>query len=182
MARSKRVPGEKPLFWIGSAKSDLLEFPEAVKSEIGVALSVAQFGGKHPNAKPWKGEGSGVLEIVEDHRGDTYRAVHRKVREHCVCVACIPEEIAERYKDGADRCGIGFSKTQGRKRGLRGAIWQTEEIARLSFRVRATCLRTLVYVMRARSKHESSWRSPSIRSLRHVAYRKLQRHGCSTSI
>jgi len=41
-----------------------------------VALSVAQFGGKHPKAKPWKGEGSGILEIVEDHRGDTYRAVY----------------------------------------------------------------------------------------------------------
>lgn len=76
MARAKRVPGEKPLFWIGSAKSDLLDFPEAVKDEIGVALSVAQFGGKHPSAKPWKGEGAGVLEIVEDHRGDTYRAVY----------------------------------------------------------------------------------------------------------
>jgi phage-related protein len=76
MARSKRVPGEKPLFWIGSAKDDLLEFPEVVKDELGVALSVAQFGGKHPKAKPWKGEGPGVLEIVEDHRGDTYRAVY----------------------------------------------------------------------------------------------------------
>jgi len=76
MARPKSAPGEKPLFWIGSAKSDLLEFPEAVKYEIGVALSVAQFGGKHPKAKPWKGEGPGVLEIVEDHKGDTYRAVY----------------------------------------------------------------------------------------------------------
>ena len=76
MARSKRVPGEKPLFWIGAAKSDLLEFPEAVKDEIGIALSVAQFGGKHPGAKPWKGEGAGVLEIVQDYRGDTYRAVY----------------------------------------------------------------------------------------------------------
>jgi phage-related protein len=76
MARPKRAPGEKPLFWIGSAKSDLLDFPEAVKDEIGVALSVAQFGGKHPSAKPWKGEGAGVLEIVEDYRGDTYRAVY----------------------------------------------------------------------------------------------------------
>ena len=76
MARPKRVPGEKPLFWIGSAKSDLLEFPEAVKDEIGIALSVAQFGGKHPGAKPWKGEGAGVLEIVQDYRGDTYRAVY----------------------------------------------------------------------------------------------------------
>ncbi len=46
------------------------------RTKIGVALSVAQFGGKHPKAKPWKGEGSGVLEIVEDHRGDTYRAVY----------------------------------------------------------------------------------------------------------
>ncbi len=76
MARSNVAPGEKPLFWIGSAKSDLLEFPEAVQDEIGVALSVAQFGGKHPKAKPWKGEGPGVLEIVEDHKGETYRAVY----------------------------------------------------------------------------------------------------------
>jgi phage-related protein len=76
MARSGSAPGERPLFWIGSARNDLLKFPETVKDEIGVALSVAQFGGKHPKAKPWKGEGPGVLEIVEDHRGDTYRAVY----------------------------------------------------------------------------------------------------------
>ena len=76
VARARRVPGEKPLFWIGSSKADLIEFPEVVKDEVGVALSVAQFGGKHPKAKPWKGEGSGVLEIIEDHRRDTYRAVY----------------------------------------------------------------------------------------------------------
>ena len=76
MARAKRVPGEKPLFWVSSAKADLLTFPEPVKNEVGVALSVAQFGGKHPKSKPWKGEGSGVLEVVEDYRGDTYRAVY----------------------------------------------------------------------------------------------------------
>ncbi len=76
MARSKRVPGEKLLFWVGSAKRDLMSFPETVKDEIGVALSVAQFGGKHPSAKPWMGLGAGVFEIVEDNRGDTYRAVY----------------------------------------------------------------------------------------------------------
>jgi phage-related protein len=76
MTRPGRVPGEKPLFWVGSAKSDLVEFPEAVKDALGVALSVAQFGGKHPHAKPWKGEGPGVMEIVEDYRSDTYRAVY----------------------------------------------------------------------------------------------------------
>lgn len=76
MARTRLLPGENPLFWVRSAKNDLLQFPEAVKDEIGAALSVAQFGGKHPRAKPWKGEGAGVLEVVEDHRGDTYRAVY----------------------------------------------------------------------------------------------------------
>jgi phage-related protein len=76
MSRLKQAPGEKPLFWLGSSKRDLLAFPEAVKDEIGVALSVAQFGAKHPHAKPWKGEGAGVLEVVEHHRGDTYRAVY----------------------------------------------------------------------------------------------------------
>ena len=68
--------GEKPLFWAGSSKRDLLAFPEAVKDGIGTALSVAQFGGKHPAAKPWTGEGPGVLEVLENHDGDTYRAVY----------------------------------------------------------------------------------------------------------
>ncbi len=76
MARLRRVPWEKPLFWVGSSKGDLLALPGPVQDEIGTALSVAQFGGKHPKAKPWKGEGPGVFEVVEDHRGDTYRAVY----------------------------------------------------------------------------------------------------------
>jgi len=68
--------GEKPLDWVGSSKKDFLGFPAAVKDEMGNALGLAQFGGKHPSAKPWKGEGPGVFELVEDHRGDTYRAVY----------------------------------------------------------------------------------------------------------
>lgn len=42
----------------------------------GNTLGLAQFGGKHPSAKPWKGQGPGVFELVEDHDGNTYRAVH----------------------------------------------------------------------------------------------------------
>ena len=53
-----------------------MAFPEAVKDSLGTALSVAQFGGKHPAAKPWRGEGPGVLEIVEDYAGNTFRAVY----------------------------------------------------------------------------------------------------------
>jgi phage-related protein len=70
------VSQEKPLHWVGSAKKDYQAFPGQVQDDMGYALGLAQLGGRHPNAKPWKGEGSGVFEIVEDHRGDTYRAVY----------------------------------------------------------------------------------------------------------
>jgi len=106
MARKRTVPGEKPLFWIGSSKGDLLEFPEAVKDEIGVALSVAQFGGKHPKAKPWKGEGPGVLEVVEDHDGNTYSAVYTVRFKEALCIACLSKEVAERYQNGTNGCGF----------------------------------------------------------------------------
>ena len=67
---------EKPLHWIGSAKKDYRAFPLDVQQDMGYALGLAQLGGKHPHAKPWKGQGSGILEVVEDHRGDAYRAVY----------------------------------------------------------------------------------------------------------
>jgi phage-related protein len=68
--------GEKPLDWVGSSKRDFLEFPNPVKDEMGNALGVAQFGSTHPSAKPWKGQGSGIFELVENHDGDTYRAIY----------------------------------------------------------------------------------------------------------
>ena len=67
---------EKPLHWVGAAKRDLLAFPEAVVDDVGYALGAVQLGGTPPSAKPWRGEGAGVFEIVEDLRGDTYRAVY----------------------------------------------------------------------------------------------------------
>ena len=66
----------RPLFWAGSAKRDFKRFPTAVQKDLGVALFVVQLGGTPPSAKPWKGLGSGVYELIEDHRGDTYRAVY----------------------------------------------------------------------------------------------------------
>jgi phage-related protein len=65
----------KPIIWVGASLDDLKQFPEDVKDEIGYALYLAQIGKKHPNAKPLKGF-SGVMEIVSDHEGDTYRAVY----------------------------------------------------------------------------------------------------------
>ena len=70
-------PSLRPVVWIGSSKRDLRAFPGEVKDSLGFALYVAQQGGKHLDAKPLRGfGGAGVLEIVEDHRGDTYRAVY----------------------------------------------------------------------------------------------------------
>lgn len=86
MARPKRAPGEKPLYWVGSSKAGLLDFPEKVQDEMGTALAVAQFGGKHPAAKPWKGEGPGVFEIVEHCSGNSYRAIYTVRFEEAVYV------------------------------------------------------------------------------------------------
>jgi len=68
---------EKPLRWIGSALDDLKEFPDDVQDVMGYALDLAQHGGKHPDAKPLNGfSGAGVLEVVDDFDGDTYRAIY----------------------------------------------------------------------------------------------------------
>ena len=67
----------KPLFWVGSSKKDLLGMPTEVVDVFGYAFYLAQSGTKHQQAKPLKGFGSaGVLEVVEDHDGGTYRAVY----------------------------------------------------------------------------------------------------------
>lgn len=67
----------KPVEWVGSSFEDLKEFPEEVRQGVGYALYLAQCGEKHPSAKPLKGfKGGGVLEVVEDFDGDTYRAVY----------------------------------------------------------------------------------------------------------
>ena len=66
----------KDLDWIGSSKKDLKEFPDEVQDDLGFALHVAQEGGKHASAKPMKGFGSGVMEIIDRFNKDTYRAVY----------------------------------------------------------------------------------------------------------
>jgi phage-related protein len=67
----------KPIKWVGSAKRDLDAMPEDVKDVFGHAIDLAQAGGKYQDAKVLTGFGSaGVLEVVEDDRGDTCRAVY----------------------------------------------------------------------------------------------------------
>jgi phage-related protein len=68
---------ERPLVWIGSSKRDLMELPILVRKFFGHALHFAQMGEQHDAAKVLKGfAGAGVLEVVEDDAGGTYRAVY----------------------------------------------------------------------------------------------------------
>ena len=67
----------KAVRWIGSSKEDLSDFPSEVRWRVGGAIWQAQLGGKAPYAKPLRGFGdAGVLEIVDDFDGDTFRAVY----------------------------------------------------------------------------------------------------------
>ena len=63
----------KPLRWIASSRKDYREFPEDVQVQFGFELFLAQTG-QHPPSAPLNGLGSGVVELIEDFDGDTYRA------------------------------------------------------------------------------------------------------------
>ncbi len=68
---------EKPLEWIGSSYKDLMALPREVQRLFGFALSLAQAGDRYDTAKVLKGfGGAGVLEVVENDIGGTYRAVY----------------------------------------------------------------------------------------------------------
>lgn len=66
----------KTLYWEGASKKDFKEFPIPMQKRMGVALYFVQLGGMPESTKPWKGNGSGVYELVADHHGDTFRAVY----------------------------------------------------------------------------------------------------------
>jgi len=70
-------PPLKPVIWVGTSLEDLREFPAPIQDHMGYALYIAQRGGKHQDAKVLSGfGGAGVLEVIKDHRGDTFRAVY----------------------------------------------------------------------------------------------------------
>ena len=77
IAMALRMDTPKPVEWIASSRDDLREFPQEVRRVMGQAIDDAEHGDEHPSAKALKGFGGrGVLEIVDDFDGDTYRAVY----------------------------------------------------------------------------------------------------------
>jgi phage-related protein len=85
---------ERPLEWIGSSYKDLMALPVAIRRVFGYALSLAQAGDQHDDAKVLSGFGSaGVLEVVEDDRSGTYRAVYTvKFKEAVFVLHCFQKK------------------------------------------------------------------------------------------
>ncbi len=72
----KVAPALRPLLWVASSKKDYRGFPARVQENLGFELFLAQTGQHPPSAKPLKGLGGGVVELVENFDGDTYRAIY----------------------------------------------------------------------------------------------------------
>ncbi|WP_311030303.1 type II toxin-antitoxin system RelE/ParE family toxin [Mesorhizobium koreense] len=77
----------KPVFFIGSSKEDIKDFPEEVRKEIGFSLYLAESGDRAINAVPLAGFGNSMVpEIVVSHQCDAYRAVYTVQFKHAVYV------------------------------------------------------------------------------------------------
>jgi phage-related protein len=68
-------PVLRPLVWLGNSKKNLRDFPDGAQKLLGDELQLIQFGGMPRDAKPFKGVGSGVLEIALRYASDAYRVV-----------------------------------------------------------------------------------------------------------
>ena len=94
MVYSRMIDKEKPLEWIGSSHKDLMALPMDVRRFFGYALSLAQAGDQHDASKALKGfHGAGVVEVVEDDAGGTYRAVYTvKFKEAVFVLHCFQKK------------------------------------------------------------------------------------------
>ena len=77
MNRQEEIRELKPIVWVGSSRGDLRSMPDTVRYDIGYALYLIRLGERPTNVKHLSGiEGGGILEIIEDYNGNTYRAVY----------------------------------------------------------------------------------------------------------
>ena len=65
----------RPVVWLGNSKKNLRDFPDGAQKLLGDELQLIQFGGMPRDVKPFKGIGSGVLEIALRYASDAYRVV-----------------------------------------------------------------------------------------------------------
>jgi phage-related protein len=87
----------RPVTWIGSSRSDLKRFPQAVRRDFGFALYAAQRGETDPAAKPLKGfGGTRVMEIVDHHNTNAYRAVYTAQFDEAIYVLHVFQKKSKR--------------------------------------------------------------------------------------
>lgn len=87
----------RDLAWVGSSYDDLKALPRPVQREFGIALWMAQIRQTPRRAKPLKGfGGAGVLELVDDFDGDTYRAIYTVRLQHAVYVLHVFQKKSKR--------------------------------------------------------------------------------------
>jgi phage-related protein len=68
-------PTLRALVWLGDSKRNLQGFPKGAQKLLGDELQLIQFGGTPKDAKPFKGVGSGVIELALRYASDAYRVV-----------------------------------------------------------------------------------------------------------
>lgn len=76
----------KDLIFVADSHRVLAGFPEPVQRHVGFALYQAQMGARHIDAKPLKNIAGGLMEVISDHRGDTFRTVYTVKLEKAVYV------------------------------------------------------------------------------------------------
>ena len=95
-----RPPVLRPVVWLGNSKKNLRDFPDGAQKLLGDELQLIQFGGMPKDAKPFKGVGSGVLEIALRYASDAYRVVLGvQIGRRIYVFARLSEEIEERHRN-----------------------------------------------------------------------------------
>src|ERR1700676_2086944 len=113
-----KPPVLRPVVWLGNSKKNLQDFPKGAQKLLGDELQLIQFGGMPKDAKPFKGVGSGVLEIALRYAGDAYRTVvavqlgekiyvlhafHKKSKKGIATPRHDVELIRQRYAEAKER-------------------------------------------------------------------------------
>jgi phage-related protein len=94
---AEKLPAMRPLVWMGRSKQDLMAMPTAVIRTFGYGLYLAQTGKRHLDAKVLKGFGdASVVEIVESHIGNAFRAVYTVRFEKAVYVLHVFQKKSKR--------------------------------------------------------------------------------------
>ncbi len=113
----RESPVLRPLVWLRNTRSNVQAFPAGAKKTIGDELQLIQFGGMPKDAKPFKGVGSGVIEIALRHDAEAYRTVlavqlgrkiyvlhafQKKAKKGIATPKHEVELIKQRYKEARD--------------------------------------------------------------------------------